>query len=201
MVRRNLKFAVLGAMSLLLGCAQGAMSTLGAASPPVSASASASAPAPGAVAAPAFTHTRAEEWINSPPLSVDALRGKVVLVEFWTFDCINCLRSAEWVKKVAREKAGAGLVVVGVHTPELPQERNVANVRTAVSKLGIQYPVMIDGDYSYWNAMGNQYWPAFYLVDAEGHLRGHVFGEMHVGESQALQVEQAIDALLAAPRT
>jgi thiol-disulfide isomerase/thioredoxin len=172
----------IAALTLLLGCAQAATTT--AVSTPT--------------AAPAFTHTRADEWLNSAPLTVEKLRGKVVLVEFWTFDCINCLRSAEWVKKVAQEKGGAGLVVIGVHTPELPQERNVANVRAAVARLGIRYPVMIDGDYSYWNAMGNSYWPAFYLIDANGQVRGSAIGEMHVGDSEALKVERALDALLAA---
>jgi thiol-disulfide isomerase/thioredoxin len=164
------------AVGALFGCAQAAAPTV----------------------APAFTHTGAQEWINSAPLTLEKLRGKVVLVEFWTFDCINCLRSGDWVKRVAKEKAGAGLVVVGVHTPELPQERDLANVRTAVTRLGITYPVMFDGDYSYWNAMGNQYWPAFYLIDAQGRVQGSAIGEMHVGETRALKLESAIDALLAA---
>jgi thiol-disulfide isomerase/thioredoxin len=150
--------------------------------------------------APEFTHVRADEWITSRPLSLSSLRGKTVLVEFWTFDCINCLRSAAWVRKVASEKSGQGLVVVGVHTPELAQERDVSNVRRAVRKLEITYPVMIDGDYSYWTAMGNQYWPAFYLIDADGRLRSTAIGEMHIGESRALQLERMIDELLP-PRT
>jgi thiol-disulfide isomerase/thioredoxin len=150
--------------------------------------------------APEFTHVRADEWINSKPLALSSLRGKTVLVEFWTFDCINCLRSAAWVKKVASEKSGQGLVVVGVHTPELPQERDVSNVRRAVGKLEITYPVMIDGDYSYWKAMGNRYWPAFYLIDTDGRLRSTTIGEMHIGESRAQQLERMIDELLP-PRT
>jgi thiol-disulfide isomerase/thioredoxin len=177
-----MRIGAIAALALLLGCAQAATMT--------------SAPTPSAV--PAFTHTRADEWLNSAPLTVEKLRGKVVLVEFWTFDCINCLHSAEWVKKVAQDKAGAGLVVIGVHTPELPEERNVANVHSAVARLGIRYPVMIDGDYSYWNAIGNNYWPAFYLIDANGQVRGSAVGEMHVGDTEALKVERAIDALLAA---
>jgi thiol-disulfide isomerase/thioredoxin len=193
MTSKKVRIAALLAASVLIGCAQAGAP--GAA--PISAAASSSASA-AARTVPAFTHTRADEWINSAPLTFERLRGKVVLVEFWTFDCINCLRSADWVKKVAKEKSSAGLVVIGVHTPELPQERNVANVRSAVARLGISYPVMIDGDYSYWNAMGNHYWPAFYLIDAEGHVRGSAVGEMHIGESGALEVERAIDMLLAA---
>lgn len=192
MVRRNLSFGWVAALAALASCTQAAETSGPAApasTPPVAASVVA--------AAPAFTHTRADDWINSPPLTLEQLRGKVVLVEFWTFDCINCLRSGDWVRKVAKDKAAAGLVVVGVHTPELPQERNAANVRAAVTRLGIQYPVMIDGDFSYWNAMANNYWPAFYLIDADGRVRGHAVGEMHVGERDSQQLERAIDQLLA----
>ena len=181
MVRRNLKAAVLGGLMLHLVNACGA-----------------DAPAPPR-AAPAFTHTQAGEWINSEPLDLERLRGKVVLVEFWTFECINCLRSADWIKKVAAEKGAEGLTVIGVHTPELPQERDVANVRAAVKRLGITYPVMIDGDFSYWKAMSNRYWPAFYLIDREGKLRAQAVGEMHVGEARARTFEEKIDAVMREP--
>jgi thiol-disulfide isomerase/thioredoxin len=177
MVRRNLKAAVLGAVMLQALAACGA---------------DAAVPA----RAPAFTHTQASEWINSEPLDLEKLRGKVVLVEFWTFECINCLRSSEWVKKIAAEKGADGLTVIGVHTPELPQERVVANVRAAVKRLGITYPVMIDGDFSYWNAMRNRYWPAFYLIDRQGKLRAQAIGEMHVGEERARAFEAKIEALI-----
>jgi thiol-disulfide isomerase/thioredoxin len=156
------------------------------------------APSPAAAIAPEFSHTATADWINSAPLTLAGLRGKVVLVEFWTFDCINCLRSGAWLKKTAADKAAAGLVVVGVHTPELPQEKLPDNVRAAVRRLGIRYPVMIDLDYAYWHAMHNQYWPAFYLIDRDGRLRGSTYGELHVGETRALQVERALDQLLAA---
>jgi thiol-disulfide isomerase/thioredoxin len=177
MVRGNLRTAVL---SLVMGLS-GVACSADAAAPP---------------RAPAFTHTQAVEWINSDPLTLEKLRGKVVLVEFWTFECINCLRSADWVKKIAADKADEGLVVVGVHTPELPQERDVANVRAAVKRLGITYPVMIDGDFSYWNALNNRYWPAFYVFDGKGRLRGQAIGEMHVGEGRAKNLERQIEALL-----
>jgi thiol-disulfide isomerase/thioredoxin len=150
------------------------------------------------VMAPQFTHTHAEDWINSKPLTLTALRGKVVLVEFWACDCINCLHSAAWVESVAQHDAAAGLTVIGVHTPELSEEKLSANVRAAVKRLGITYPVMIDGDYSYWNALNNRYWPAFYLIDRDGRVRAQAIGEMHVGESNALQLESAIKQLLAA---
>ena len=148
--------------------------------------------------APEFTHARTEEWINSAPLRLAGLRGKVVLVEFWAFECVNCLNSRAWVEAVARDKSAAGLVVVSVHTPELREERSPENVRAAVARLGIRYPVMMDGDYSYWKALHNQYWPAFYLIGRDGLLYGSAIGELHVGEAPAKQVEAAIDQLLKA---
>jgi thiol-disulfide isomerase/thioredoxin len=148
--------------------------------------------------APQFTHIHAEDWINSSPLTLAQLRGRVVLIEFWAFDCINCLHSAAWVGAVAKQNAAAGLTVIGVHTPELFEERLAANVRDAVRRLGITYPVMIDGDYSYWNAFNNQYWPAFYLIGRDGRVRAQAIGEMHAGESTAAQLESAIKQSLAA---
>ena len=148
--------------------------------------------------APQFTHTHAEDWINSQPLTLTALHGKVVLVEFWAFACINCLHSAAWVNSLVQQSGTADLTVIGVHTPELSEEKLAANVRAAVTRLGITYPVMIDGDYSYWNAFGNQYWPAFYLIDRDGRVRVRAIGEMHIGEANALQLELAIKQLLAA---
>jgi thiol-disulfide isomerase/thioredoxin len=150
-------------------------------------------------AAPEFTHTASAEWINSGPLTLAALRGKVVLVEFWAFECVNCLNSRAWVESVARSRAAAGLVVVGVHTPELPAERQAANVRRAVAQLGIRHPVMLDDDYSYWNALGNQYWPAFYFIGRDGLLHGSAIGELHSGTEPAKKVEALLDELLKAP--
>ena len=150
-------------------------------------------------AAPEFTHPRAADWVNSAPLTLAGLRGKVVLVEFWAFECVNCLNSRAWVEAIARDRAGAGLVVVGVHTPELRDERSPENVRAAVARLGIRYPVMLDADYSYWEALHNQYWPAFYLIGRDGLLHASAIGELHAGEGSARKVEAAIDQLLKAP--
>jgi len=150
-----------------------------------------------ATPAPEFTHSQASDWINSPPLTLRGLRGKVVLIEFFAFDCSNCLASRAWVESVAREKGGAGLVVIAVHTPELAEERPAANVRAAVQRLGISAPVMLDADYSYWRALGNAYWPAFYLVARDGTLRGGAIGELHRGTAPAQRLEAQIDALLA----
>ena len=117
------------------------------------------------------------EWLNSPPLTPQALRGKVVLVNFWTFNCINCLHALPYVRAWAEKYRDYGLVVIGVHTPELPFERDIGNVRKAVARLKIDYPVVIDNDYAIWKAFGNEYWPAAYFIDAEGRIRHHHFGE------------------------
>jgi thiol-disulfide isomerase/thioredoxin len=158
-----------------------------------------------AVAAPStppeFTHRQADDWINSDPVTLASLRGKVVLVEFWAFECVNCLNSRAWVESIERSKAGGGLIVIGVHTPELSAERSPSAVRHAVERLGIHYPVMIDGDSSYWNALHNQYWPTFYLIGRDGLLYGSVPGELHVGDQRAKKVEAALDLLLKAPAT
>jgi thiol-disulfide isomerase/thioredoxin len=146
-----------------------------------------------------FTHSRASDWINSPPLTLAGLKGKVVLVEFWAFECVNCLNSAAWVETMVHSKSDAGLVVIGVHTPELATEKSADNVRNAVKRLGIGYPVMLDTDYSYWNAVGNHYWPTFYIIGRDGLLYGAVPGEMHVGDERSGKVEEVINRLLAAP--
>ena len=124
--------------------------------------------AEGGPAAPAFTHKAGSDWLNSRPLAWNDLKGKVVLVDFWTFDCWNCYRSFPWMKSVEEKFAARGLQVLGVHTPELPQEYLRDNVVKKVAEFGLKHPVMIDNDYSYWNAFGNRYWPAFYLVDQQG---------------------------------
>ncbi|ERO64025.1 hypothetical protein P308_26310 [Pseudomonas piscis] len=110
----------------------------------------------------------AVQWLNSPPLSAEALKGKVVLVDFWTYSCINCLRSLPYVKAWAEKYRDQGLVVIGVHAPEFAFERDVGNVTKAVKDLGIDYPVAIDNDYRIWRAFDNQYWPAHYFADARG---------------------------------
>ena len=118
----------------------------------------------------------AAEWINSPRLTTQSLIGKVVLVDFWTYTCINWLRTLPYVRAWA-QKYQQGMVVVGVHTPEFPFESNIDNVRRSVQQMKIEYPVVIDNDYSIWRAFGNQYWPALYFVDAQGRVRHHQFGE------------------------
>jgi cytochrome c biogenesis protein CcdA/thiol-disulfide isomerase/thioredoxin len=117
------------------------------------------------------------QWLNSHPLTRERLRGKVVLIDFWTYSCINCLRSIPYVRAWDERYRGDGLVVIGVHAPEFAFERDVGNVERAVRDLGIRYPVATDNDYRVWRAFQNRYWPAHYFIDAEGRVRHHHFGE------------------------
>jgi len=119
----------------------------------------------------------ATSWLNSPALTPEGLRGKVVLVDFWTYSCINCLRTLPYVKAWYAKYRDHGLVILGVHSPEFAFEKDPANVQRAVSDLGVQYPVALDDDYAIWRAFDNHYWPADYLIDAQGRIRGHHFGE------------------------
>ena len=116
-------------------------------------------------------------WLNSPPLAAADLRSKVVLVDFWTYTCINWLRTLSYVRAWAKKYEDHGLVVVGVHTPEFPFERDVKNVRWAVQDMSVKYPVALDSDYAIWDAFANRYWPAVYIADARGRIRHHQFGE------------------------
>ncbi|BCP52265.1 cytochrome C biogenesis protein DipZ [Kaistia sp. 32K] len=131
-------------------------------------------------------------WLNSPPLTAEGLRGKVVLVDFWTYSCINCLRSIPYVRAWAEKYKDQGLVVIGVHAPEFAFEKNVDNVRKATRDLQVTYPVAVDNDYAIWRAFQNQYWPAHYFIDAKGRIRHHHFGEGEYDES-----ERVIQQLLA----
>jgi thiol-disulfide isomerase/thioredoxin len=116
-------------------------------------------------------------WLNSPPLTTADLRGKVVLVDFWTYTCINWLRTLGYVRAWAEKYEDQGLVVVGVHTPEFPFEQDVENVRKAAKDMTVEYPVALDSDYAVWRAFSNRYWPAVYIADSEGQIRHHQFGE------------------------
>ena len=136
--------------------------------------------------------TGAVQWLNSPPLTAAQLRGKVVLVDFWTYSCINCLRSLPYVKAWSQKYRDMGLVVIGVHAPEFAFERNVDNVKKATHDLGVDYPVAIDNNYAIWRSFDNQYWPAHYFVDAQGRIRHH-----HFGEGEYEQSEKVIQQLLA----
>ncbi len=133
-------------------------------------------------------------WINSDPLTIASLRGKVVLVQFWTFGCINCIHVQPYVKAWYDRYATAGLVVIGVHTPELSFERDLANVRDAVATADVRFPVAVDPDFTTWNAFRNNYWPAFYFIDKGGQIR-----HTHFGEGDYDGSERVIRELLADP--
>jgi thiol-disulfide isomerase/thioredoxin len=144
-----------------------------------------------------FSHSAEADWINSAPLRLAELRGRVVLLDFWTFGCWNCYRSIPWLKSVERRFGPDGLRVIGVHTPEFDHEKARDNVVAKVREFGITHPVMLDNDFSYWRALRNRYWPAFYLLDRQGDVRAVFAGETHEGDRQAEAIEAAIAALLA----
>jgi cytochrome c biogenesis protein CcdA/thiol-disulfide isomerase/thioredoxin len=126
----------------------------------------------------------ATQWLNSPPRSTESLRGKVVLVDFWTYSCINCIRTLPYVRGWADKYKEHGLVVIGVHSPEFAFEKDPANVTKAVKDLGVDYPVALDNDYAIWKGFNNEYWPAHYFIDAQGQIRHHHFGEGNYRESE-----------------
>lgn len=134
----------------------------------------------------------ATTWLNSGPLTPQQLRGKVVLVDFWTYSCINCIRSMPYVRAWADKYRKQGLTVVGVHTPEFKFEEDLVNINAAVGRFGIDFPVAVDSNHAIWETWGNRYWPAFYLVDANGKIRFHQFGEGGFDK-----MERAIQSLLA----
>jgi len=133
----------------------------------------------------------ATQWLNSAPLNSEMLKGKVVLVDFWTYSCSNCLNALPHVKAWDEKYRDKGLVVVGVHTPEFDAEKNQQNVEQAIKRLGVTYPVAMDNQNAIWNAYGNRYWPAQYLIDARGKLR-----YQHYGEGAYREIEARIQELL-----
>src|ERR1700748_1557134 len=136
----------------------------------------------------------AQQWLNSDPLTMRGLKGKVVLIDFWTYSCINCLRAIPYVRAWAEKYRDHGLVVIGVHAPEFAFERNVDNVKKATATLGIHYPVVIDNDYKIWRAFDNEYWPAHYFIDGNGKVRHHHFGEGDYAESERIIQKMLADA-------
>lgn len=149
--------------------------------------------------APEFPALGAESWVNSPPLQLSRLRGQPVLIEFWTFGCQSCRRSISWVNSVQR-RLGRQMQVVAVHTPEFAYERSREAVLRKVEAFEVKYPVMLDNDMSYWNALGNRYWPAFYLLDANGRITGIWAGEVLEGSRRAAEIERAIQQEISTPQ-
>jgi thiol-disulfide isomerase/thioredoxin len=136
---------------------------------------------------------RATAWLNSVPLTVADLQGKVVLIDFWTYTCINWLRTVPYVRAWAARYKEQRLVVIGVHTPEFSFEQDVDNVRRAAKERGVTYPIAIDNDRAIWNGFGNHYWPALYFIDGAVHVREHHFGEGNYEESE-LRIRQLLAA-------
>lgn len=147
--------------------------------------------------APEFTHTSPESWINSKPLKMADLKGKVVLIDVWTYDCWNCYRSFPWLHELEAKFKDQDLVVIGVHSPEFAHEHNRNNVVAKTKEFKITHPVVMDNDFSYWKALQNRFWPTFYLIDKQGRIRGRFVGETHKGDSNAQGIESAVRHLLA----
>ena len=150
--------------------------------------------------APEFVDT--QQWFNTPgnrPLTLSGLRGRVVLVDFWTYSCINCLRTLPYLKAWDARYRKDGLTIVGVHTPEFPFEHAASNVAEAIQRNGLRYPVVQDNDYGTWNAYGNQYWPAEYFIDANGDVRYADFGEGTYGKERTGDPRAACRSRLSGP--
>lgn len=146
-----------------------------------------------------FHHNQAKDWINSKPLSLDDLKGKVVLLDFWTFDCWNCYRSFPWMNNLEKRYQDKDLQVIGVHTPEFKHEKVRSNIEAKVKEFELHHPIMIDNDFTYWRAMYNKYWPAFYIIDKKSNVRAVYFGETHEGDKRAIKIEETINKLLNEP--
>lgn len=147
--------------------------------------------------APEFTHLETSKWLNSGPLSMKALKGNVVFLDVWTFACWNCYRSFPWLRAMEARFKGRPLRVIGVHTPEFEREKVRANVARHIKKYRLEHPVMMDNDFSYWRALANRYWPAFYIIDKKGIIRAVFIGETHSGTPRAKAIEATIEKLLA----
>ena len=147
--------------------------------------------------APEFKVTEHSQWLNSAPLTMRDLRGKVVMVDFWTFGCVNCTRSIPWLKVVENKYRNKDFQIIGVHTPEFDHERVRSNIIEKADSLGRHHPIVIDNGFKIWRSYKNRYWPAFFIVDKKGVVRGVYVGETHKGDRRARAIEGLIDKLLA----
>lgn len=183
--------------TVLTGCVAMALAACGAALPPASApQANTSMPTQTTSSSPRplAPEIKSDVWINSPPLAAKDLRGRVVMVEFWTHGCINCRNVIPELKKMYADYAAQGFTLIGVHSPEFEYEKDAEGVRRAVSEFGIAYPVALDNDFANWKKYRNAYWPAIYLLDKRGALR-----YTHIGEGAYDITRSAIEQLLAEP--
>lgn len=145
---------------------------------------------------PDFTQQTREDWLNSPPLQFEDLRGQVVLVDFWTFGCWNCYNSFPWLNALQKKYADKPFKIIGVHSPEFDHERDRTKVAEKIKEFELQHPVMLDNEFDYWKKLKNRYWPAFYIVDKKGVIRGFYAGETHQNDSQARRIGNLISRLL-----
>jgi len=151
------------------------------------------------VAAPQFTQSHPGDWINSAPLKMEDLKGKVALLDVWTSACWNCYRSFPWLNSVEDKFKDQDLQIIGIHSPEFEYEKNYDNVAAKAKEFELHHPIMLDNDFAYWEALNNEYWPAYYLIDKQGQIRYLFIGETHSGDSRADKIENAITKLLAEP--
>lgn len=145
---------------------------------------------------PEFTNTKTDEWFNSVPLKLSDIKGKVVLLDFWTYGCWNCYRSFPWMHELEEKLAPEDFQVIGIHTPEFGHEKVANNVAEKIKQFKLKHPVMMDNNFVYWNSLNNRYWPTFYLIDKKGQLRYSHIGETHSGDRNAQAIEAEILQLL-----
>lgn len=145
---------------------------------------------------PEFTNKNPDEWFNSKPLKRADLKGKVVLLDVWTYGCWNCYRSFPWLIELERKFSPDTFQVIGIHTPEFDREKIVNNVAEKIKKFKLHHPVMMDNNFSYWKALNNRYWPSFYIIDKRGQIRFKHVGETHSGDRNAKKIESEIRQLL-----
>jgi len=146
---------------------------------------------------PEFSQMEETSWLNSPPLTVSDLKGRVVLLDFWTLGCWNCYRSFPWLNALDRQYEGKDFQIIGIHSPEFAYEKDRGKLIEKIAEFQLQHPIMMDNNHLYWSALKNRFWPAFYLIDKQGRVRALYVGETHEGDKQAQTIMSTIDALLA----
>jgi len=147
--------------------------------------------------APEFPLVDETRWINSPPLKMDELRGKVIMLDVWTFMCWNCTNSIPWVREMQQRFEKKDFLIVGIHSPEFDHEKDLKAVKAAVAKHKLSNPQLIDNDHKYWRALNNRYWPAFYFIDKKGYIRHLAVGEIHIDDRRDREIQRLIETLLA----
>lgn len=147
--------------------------------------------------APEFPIVDETKWLNSSPLKMADLRGKVVMLDVWTFMCWNCTNSIPWVKEMQKRFQKNGLLIVGIHAPEFEHEKDIKAVKAALEKHRLTSPQLIDNDHKYWRALNNRYWPAFYFIDKRGYIRHVVVGEVHIDDRRDREIQRLVETLLA----